>query len=177
MVATRGWISGSVIRRGNEIAKIYERSERQQEGGFVQRRSRASRRRGERISEEETRDIVHVVDCSERPRLQANDCGDLLTSGSKARLTVAWYAPSRGFAGLEDPPAVPAVEWARASLWIASGGGFSGVGCFVPGRGAVLTGIRAVVELVLAVVVVGRGWTVSDHWADLVSAGNAVCRH
>ena len=71
---------------------------------------------------------------------------------------------------------MPAVEWARASLWIASGGGFSGVGCFVPGRGAVLTGIRAVVELVLAVVVVGRGWTVSDHWADLVSAGNTVCR-
>ena len=116
------------------------------------------------------------MDCNERPRLQASDCGDLLTSGSKVRLTVAWYAPSRGFAGLEDPPAVPAVEGARASLWIASGGGFSGVGCFVPGRGAVLTGIRAVVELVLVLVVVGRGWTVSDHWADLGSAGNAVCR-
>lgn len=113
------------------------------------------------------------MDCNERPRLQANDCGDLLTSGSKVRLINAWYAPSRGFVGLEDPPAVLAVKWARASLWTVSGGGFSGVGCFVPGRGAVLTEIRAVVELVL----VGRDWTVSDHWADLVSAGNAVCRH
>lgn len=133
---------------------------------------RASRRRGEGISEEKTRDIVHVVDCNERPRLQANDCGDLLTSGSKVRLIIAWYAPSRGFAGLEDPLTVPAVKWARVSLWTASGGGFSGVGCFVPGRGAVLTGIRAVV-----LVLEGRDWTVSDHWVDLVSAGNAVCRH